>query len=657
TTQSDIYALGLILFEVFTGKRAFDAKTMADLIKQHEDGNITTPSSVVHDLDPAVERVIMRCLEKDPLKRPASAIVVAAALPGANPLADALAAGETPSPELLAAAAEEEALPLGRGLVVLAAIVGGLLVYAGVAWHASLVGHVPLDKPAAVLIDRAQAISRTFGYTDTPVDWAFGTSAANDYLDWLVVHDRTPHRWDVLSRGTPAALFLWYRASPRPMTPLLPFSIRPNDPPLNDTSMRIVVVDTLGRLQEFHAVPPQFEPDAGASHSADWSAAFSAAGLDMRAFAPAEPQWTPRDFADARVAWTGTLPERPDLPVRVEAASYRGRPVSFTIVAPWSRPTRQQPRRPSRADGWINASAVVGVCALFVGAMVLARIHLRENRDDRRGAARLILYVLIAGFIDWIVSGHHVSDVNLQFGSLYRSAGGELTTAAIIGVMYVALEPYVRRLWPDGLLGWSRLLTGHVKDSRVGRDLLAGLALGVATAGVDVAKVRLLPLLGYAAPMPIFGGELDVIMQPMGVISGWIELSFRALEASLLIVLLFVVIRLLTRSARLSAILLFIVLSLVNTNNTASSSTPLIWIFPLLSGALMTVTALRFGLLPLAASSFAANVLTRAPMTLDVGEWYAAPSNWTMLALSALAAFAFYAARAGQPLFGRLEPK
>src|ERR1051326_6041911 len=69
TIRSDTYALGLILFEIFTGKRTFDAKTMADLIRQHESGAIATPSSVVRDLDPAVERVILRCLEKDPARR------------------------------------------------------------------------------------------------------------------------------------------------------------------------------------------------------------------------------------------------------------------------------------------------------------------------------------------------------------------------------------------------------------------------------------------------------------------------------------------------------------------------------------------------------------------------------------------------------------
>jgi serine/threonine-protein kinase len=69
SVKSDIYALGLILFEVFTGRRVHEAKTIQDLRSLHDTGTVTTPSSIVRDLDPAVERVILRCLEKDPKKR------------------------------------------------------------------------------------------------------------------------------------------------------------------------------------------------------------------------------------------------------------------------------------------------------------------------------------------------------------------------------------------------------------------------------------------------------------------------------------------------------------------------------------------------------------------------------------------------------------
>ena len=110
--KTDIYSLGLVLFEVFTGKRVHDAPTISELHALHDSGTVTTPSAIVSDLDPAIERVILRCLDKDPNRRPANALAVAAALPGADALAAALAAGETPSPELLASA--EVGLQLGR---------------------------------------------------------------------------------------------------------------------------------------------------------------------------------------------------------------------------------------------------------------------------------------------------------------------------------------------------------------------------------------------------------------------------------------------------------------------------------------------------------------------------------------------------------------
>src|SRR6266853_436551 len=130
STKSDIYSLGLILYEILTGKRAFEASTLPGLMKQRESGAITNPSTLVRDLDPLIERVILRCLEADPHKRPATALQVAAALPGGDPLAAALAAGETPSPEMVAASGEKTGLRPAIAVACLAAVVAGLIVYA-----------------------------------------------------------------------------------------------------------------------------------------------------------------------------------------------------------------------------------------------------------------------------------------------------------------------------------------------------------------------------------------------------------------------------------------------------------------------------------------------------------------------------------------------
>src|SRR5262245_18061541 len=94
TISSDIYSLGLVIHEMFTGKPRVNAQS--------------TPSEMVKELDPAIERLILRCLEEDPKRRPNSALNVAMALPGADPIAAALAAGETPSPEMVAASTEQE---------------------------------------------------------------------------------------------------------------------------------------------------------------------------------------------------------------------------------------------------------------------------------------------------------------------------------------------------------------------------------------------------------------------------------------------------------------------------------------------------------------------------------------------------------------------
>ncbi len=104
SVQSDLYALGLVLYEMFTGRSTFQADrdlTWKDWAALHR-SEPTSPSELVRDLDPAIERVILSCLAKDPARRPASAKSVAAVLEGRRPDDELLAISEAlPDEEIL----------------------------------------------------------------------------------------------------------------------------------------------------------------------------------------------------------------------------------------------------------------------------------------------------------------------------------------------------------------------------------------------------------------------------------------------------------------------------------------------------------------------------------------------------------------------------
>jgi serine/threonine-protein kinase len=79
SAQSDLYALGLVLYEVATGKEAFGG-VPADGLQAAP--ALIPPSVLCPDIEPALERVILQCMEADPSRRPESAEAVAALLPG-----------------------------------------------------------------------------------------------------------------------------------------------------------------------------------------------------------------------------------------------------------------------------------------------------------------------------------------------------------------------------------------------------------------------------------------------------------------------------------------------------------------------------------------------------------------------------------------------
>jgi len=480
TAQSDIYALGLVLYELFTGQRAIDAKNVAELVRKREAG-ILAPSAIVRDLDPAIDRAILRCLERDPADRPSSALGVAAALPGGDPLAAALAAGETPSPEMVAASGGVSALKPLPAIAALVTALAFLAALAALSDRALLTSYVPLEKPPEVLADRAREISRTLGYSDASTGTAWGINPPTEYLRFAFEQGEAAATRDRLRTGQPAGLLFWFRSSPRQMVPFgTEDRVTQSNPPLTVTDMRSVLLDQDGRLVEFYAVPPQLEsPATEPPPHADWRTLLQLAGLDDAQFRPVTPQWTSRSYSDERAAWEGPLPGWPEQRLRVEAAAYRGRTVFFQLVYPWTQPEQMRERPPSRARKWGQTLVAVVLIAVLAVAAMVARHNLRKGRGDRRGAFRISTVMFAGSMLTWVTGSTHFADVNVEIGRFFTAIGAALFGAGLLWLLYLALEPYVRKFWPSTLVSWSRLLAGQLRDPRVGRDILIGTLFGV----------------------------------------------------------------------------------------------------------------------------------------------------------------------------------
>jgi serine/threonine-protein kinase len=149
TAQSDVYALGVVLYELLTGVRPIDADNIAAIAIAQVEEDPVPPSRHLPELDPALDALVMRCLRKEPSERYADGDELAAALEtfthAAAPaaiatMATTAAIDDTIEPEPL-----EEPEPSRRSGWVLAAAGAALLVAIGIAFALSR----PTDEAGA----------------------------------------------------------------------------------------------------------------------------------------------------------------------------------------------------------------------------------------------------------------------------------------------------------------------------------------------------------------------------------------------------------------------------------------------------------------------------------------------------------------------------
>lgn len=653
TTLSDIYSLGLVLYEIFTGKRAFQAETLAEIVRTRtETPTPASPSSIVRDLDPGVERVILRCLEPDSALRPASVFAVAAALPGGDPLAAALAAGETPSPQMVAAAGEVDGLAPKIAVPCIVVLLLGLAFSYVIGVRQSIYDKMRLDLPPEVLTHRAQEIAGQIGYSSPPADTAYGFNGDSQYEEYARKNDKPRPNWDDLLKKSPPLDRFWYRSSPQPMVALeyqvnslTPGIVRENDPPFTLSGMIEILLDTDGRLISFEAIPPEREDKPEGLKPVDWNPLFAAAGLDRSQLTPSEPIWNSLSSSDMRAAWTGNWPGS-SRPLRVEAAALHGRPVFFSLYGPWTPAFRQNPDQSTAGEKASGIIVLLMFCAVWLGAVVFAHRNYRARRSDPKGAFRLALFMFAVHLALWIFRAHFASSMSI-FGMFVLAMSTSLYSALLIALLYLSLEPYVRRRWPNAIISWSRLLLGRWRDPLVGRDVLFGLVLGMFWIIVFQVFIAYSIHKGSAPN----GGNSEFLLGARHAVGAWLlRISTSAIQGTFGFFFVIFLLRLLLRSQWLAAAAFVLLFSVMNSLRNGGDFWPAFCAFVIVY-SLSAIALVRFGLVSLAAALFVTDLLLTTPMTANFSNWFIGSTIFVYASIAGLGIWAFYTALAGQKLW------
>ncbi len=652
TLRSDLYAVGLILHEMVTGQRFFDARTLQELKEQHGAPKGPKVASFARLVDAAVEAVVVQCLEERPEHRPASARAILAALPNADdPLDAAVAAGETPSPEMVAAAGRVGDLSPAWAWSLLALFLGTMLLQVWLADQSTLLRRVTLPRSPELLVDRARGVLATVAH-EPPRDAAWSFEWDYGYLKHVASTDPSPERWERLRDAQPGPVRFFYRESPRNLVPANRDAVvTPNDPAPTFSGMAEVVLDPRGRLVRLLVVPPQFEATPGPTVDVDWAPLFREAGLDVASFAAETPTWAAPVDSDRKAAWRGIYPGQGDVPIRIEAASFRGRPVWFEILPPWAHPTRMlEPGLPTRPDVPVGGVGLwLLALAMPIGGALLARRNLLLNRGDRRAAYRVAGYVFASFALARLLRANHAGAAGDELWTLIKVFAYPAFWALQVWIVYIALEPYVRRRWPRSLISWQRLIAGRFDDPLVGRDVLVGVAGG----GLVTVLYRLTTLapdwIGRPSVMPSTWVDGATLLGFRSVGYRLFVNQFSAVLYALAFLFLLVLLRLLLRNRYLAfAVWLAMIAAPVAIEDPVVG-----WMLGALRAIVLLVAVTRFGLLALAVGLFVGFSLIETPLSFDLTPWYSPLALPVLATVLGLGLYAFHTSLAGKPLFGR----
>ena len=639
--QTDVFALGLVLQELFTGKAVFPAKSLAELRRMHDEAATLSCSSLTRDIDPLVATAIQSCLEIRPENRAQSCRAVGAALPGGEPLAAALAAGHTPTPDQVAASGGSGAMSLRAVVVLMVAIVLGIVAVLGSS-GSSVINQSGLNKHPQILLDDAKALVSACGYVEPPIDYEWG-------LDFdRVTSVNGGHESDpTTSHDQQRRINFWYRHSPRVLTPS---SFRDHihrnigrvtygDPPLAPGMARLIL-DASGRLLRFEGMPSAENADVAAADF-PWSEFLDqtlAGALDLPSseFVATKPTFAPAFAFDQRRSWTVNAGN--DRPTHIEAAS-RGRRVVYLQVD----------RAGIKAESiqTVPARRAVLYLLILAGSAVFSLYNFTIGLGDRTGARRLAIFVLVGHLVMFALVGSHTMAPSAEGPLVQQGVALSIFAAVELWMGYMAVEPLVRRVWPRNLISWYRVLAGRFRDPLVGQQILLGVLVAIGLRLMKPLGVFVADSLGEVFPIP-----LQMTLWPLRGTSFSLARIIASLifsiQLGLTYLFSFVVLRMAFRRSALALVVFSAIWTAAFSQYAAITTVGIVFMFAAMfaKGAMLV----RCGLLSVIVILFVERLL-HWPVSMDASVWYFPIGLCGLVPVAAIALYGGYTAAGGRQVF------
>lgn len=245
--------------------------------------------------------------------------------------------------------------------------------------------------------------------------------------------------------------------------------------------------------------------------------------------------------------------------------------------------------------------------------------------------------------VKWLLSAHQVAAPE-EFDLLKMALASAAFSGIRFWILYLALEPWVRRYWPQSLVTWARLLAGQWRDPLVGRDVLFGILLGL---------VYLLLFQGYFLANVFHGGGPESLLDATNLkgarywAASFVGHLDGAIGGALFFFLFLFVLRAGLRKQWLAGSLFVLIFVGLRWSGVGPWYTPL---FLLAIWTTLVVVILRFGLFATMCLVFLIDTPMQTLLTTDFTAWYG-QSSWVFVSIVAAAAvWAFRTSLGGRTL-------